>query len=172
MASRSCRSRPWLQLSPADTSAPRITPPPATSRTVSRAGSSTSFPNPQRLEERTACGVALACTSARISLVPLSLVGTAIVCWTTRIDKAADNVRRNGGLSGPSVLRYVSPRDWNHMILTADHDRNSGTGQRSNVRPPNLYPSRIRASSAATEDLPEVGALPRSASRVSYIRSR
>ena len=45
----------------------------------------------------------------------------------------------------PSLLRHVSPLGWSHIVLTADYDWNSGAAQRTNVRPLNLYPAKIRA---------------------------
>ena len=45
----------------------------------------------------------------------------------------------------PSLLRHVSPLGWSHIALTGDYDWNSGAAQRTNVRPLNLYPAKIRA---------------------------
>ena len=48
-------------------------------------------------------------------------------------------------LPEPSLLRHVSPLGWDHIVLTGDYDWNSGAAERSNVRPLNLYPAKIRA---------------------------
>ena len=34
---------------------------------------------------------------------------------------------------------------WDHIVLIGDYDWNSGAAQRTNVRPLNLYPTKIRA---------------------------
>ena len=61
------------------------------------------------------------------------------------MDKATDHLRRHGRLPDPSLLRHVSPLGWDHIVLTGDHDWNSGAAERTNVRPLNLYPAKIRA---------------------------
>ena len=48
-------------------------------------------------------------------------------------------------LADPNLLRHVSPLGWNHIVLTGDYDWNSGPAQRTNVRPLNLYTTKIRA---------------------------
>ena len=48
-------------------------------------------------------------------------------------------------LPEPSLLRHVSPLGWDHIVLTGDYDWNSGAAERTNVRPLNLYPAKIRA---------------------------
>ena len=48
-------------------------------------------------------------------------------------------------LVDPSLLRHVWPLGWSHIVLTGDYDWNSGAAQRTNVRPLNLYPAKIRA---------------------------
>ena len=40
---------------------------------------------------------------------------------------------------------YVSPLGWDHIVLTGDYDWNSGAAERTNVRPLNLCPAKIRA---------------------------
>ena len=45
----------------------------------------------------------------------------------------------------PSLLRHVSPLGWDHIVLTGDYDWNSGAAERTNERPLNLYPAKIRA---------------------------
>ena len=44
-----------------------------------------------------------------------------------------------------TCLRHVSPLGWEHIVLTGDYDWNSGAAVRTNARPLNLYPARIRA---------------------------
>ena len=48
-------------------------------------------------------------------------------------------------LPDPNLLRHVSPLGWEHIVLTGDYDWNSGAAVRTNARPLNLYPARIRA---------------------------
>ena len=48
-------------------------------------------------------------------------------------------------LPDPTLLRHVSPLGWEHIVLTGDYDWNSGAAERTNARPLNLYPARIRA---------------------------
>ena len=48
-------------------------------------------------------------------------------------------------LPAPNLLRHVSPLGWEHIVLTGDYDWNSGAAVRTNARPLNLYPARIRA---------------------------
>ena len=52
-----------------------------------------------------------------------------------------------GGVAraNPNLLRHVSPLGWEHIVLTGDYDWNSGAAERTNARPLNLYPTRIRA---------------------------
>ena len=45
----------------------------------------------------------------------------------------------------PSLLRHVSPLGWDHIVLTGDYDGNSAATHRTNVRPLNLYPAKLRA---------------------------
>ena len=45
----------------------------------------------------------------------------------------------------PTLLRHVSPLEWEHIVLTGDYDWNSGAAERTNARPLNLYPTRLRA---------------------------
>ena len=52
---------------------------------------------------------------------------------------------RAGRCGEPSLLRHVSPLGWDHIVLTGDYDWSSGAAERSNVRPLNLYPAKIRA---------------------------
>ena len=79
-------------------------------------------------------------------VMALSLVIAAIVYWNTwYLDKAADHLRRHGRLTDPSLLQHVSPLGWEHIALTGDYDWNSGAAERTNARPLNLYPTRIRA---------------------------
>ena len=61
------------------------------------------------------------------------------------MDKAADHLRRHGPLTDPGLLRHISPLGWEHIVLTGDYDWNSGAAERTNVRPLNVYPARIRA---------------------------
>ena len=76
----------------------------------------------------------------------LNLVIAAIVYWNTSyMDKATDHLRRQGRLPDPSLLRHVSPLGWDHVVLTGDYDWNSRAAERTNVRPLNLYPAKIRA---------------------------
>ena len=42
-------------------------------------------------------------------------------------------------------VRYVSPLGWYHIGLTGDYNWHSGAAERTNARPLNLYPARIRA---------------------------
>ena len=56
-----------------------------------------------------------------------------------------DHLRRQGRLPDPSLLRDVSPLGWKHIVLTGDYDWNSGAAERTNVRPLNLYPAKLRA---------------------------
>ena len=79
-------------------------------------------------------------------VMALNLVIAAIVYWNTSyMDKATDHLRRQGWLPDPSLLRHVSPLGWEHIVLTGNYDWNSGAAERSNVRPLNLYPAKIRA---------------------------
>ena len=79
-------------------------------------------------------------------VMALNLVIAAIVYWnTTYLDKATDHLRRQGRLPDPSLLRHVSPLGWEHIVLTGDYDWDSGAAERTNVRPLNLYPAKIRA---------------------------
>ena len=79
-------------------------------------------------------------------VMALNLVIAAIVYWNTSyMDKASEHLRRQGRLPDPNLLRHVSPLGWDHIVLTGDYDWNSGAEQRSNVRPLNLYPAKIRA---------------------------
>ena len=39
----------------------------------------------------------------------------------------------------------LSPLGWEHIVLTGNYDWNSGAAERTNARPLNLYPARIRA---------------------------
>ena len=79
-------------------------------------------------------------------VMALNLVIAAIVYWNTSyMEKATDHLRRHGRLPEPSLLRHVSPLGWDHIVLTGDYDWNSGAAERSNVRPLNLYPAKIRA---------------------------
>ena len=57
---------------------------------------------------------------------------------------AAEAVRADLG-GEPSLFRHVSPLGWNHIVLAGDYDWNSGAAQRTNVRPLNPYPAKIRA---------------------------
>ena len=76
----------------------------------------------------------------------LNLVIAAIVYWNTSyIEKAANHLRRERRLPNPNLLRHVSPLGWEHIVLTGDYDWNSGAAERTNARPLNLYPTRIRA---------------------------
>ena len=43
------------------------------------------------------------------------------------------------------ILHNVMPLGWEHIVLTGDYDWNSGAAERTNARPLNLYPARIRA---------------------------
>ena len=79
-------------------------------------------------------------------VMALNLVIAAIIYWNTSyMDKAADHLRRQSRLPDPSLLRHVSPLGWDHIVLTGDYDWNSGAAERTNVRPLNLYPAKIRA---------------------------
>ena len=79
-------------------------------------------------------------------VMALNLVIAAIVYWNTSyIEKAANHLRRERRLPNPTLLRHVSPLGWEHIVLTGDYDWNSGAAQRSNARPLNLYPARLRA---------------------------
>ena len=79
-------------------------------------------------------------------VMALNLVIAAIVYWNTSyMDKATEHLRRQGRLPDPILLRHVSPLGWNHIVLTGDYDWDSGAAQRTNVRPLNLYPTKIRA---------------------------
>ena len=60
-------------------------------------------------------------------------------CYTLRPNRSE---RR---LPDPNLLRHVSPLGWEHIVLTGDYDWNSGSAVRTNARPLNLYPARIRA---------------------------
>ena len=48
-------------------------------------------------------------------------------------------------IEDPTLLRHVSPLGWEHIVLTGDYDWNSGAAERTNARPLNLYPTRLRA---------------------------
>ena len=79
-------------------------------------------------------------------VMALNLVIAAIVYWNTAyIEKAATHLRRERRLPDPTLLRHVSPLGWEHIVLTGDYDWNSGAAERTNARPLNLYPARIRA---------------------------
>ena len=52
---------------------------------------------------------------------------------------------RSKRLPDPSLLRHVSPLGWDHIVLTGDYDWNSGAAERTNVRPLNIHPAKIRA---------------------------
>ena len=79
-------------------------------------------------------------------VMALNLVIAAIVYWNTAyIEKAATHLRRERRLPDPTLLRHVSPLGWEHIVLTGDYDWNSGATERTNARPLNLYPARIRA---------------------------
>ena len=79
-------------------------------------------------------------------VMALNLVIAAIVYWNTSyIEKAANHLRRERRLPDPNLLRHVSPLGWEHIVLTGDYDWNSGAAVRTNARPLNLYPARIRA---------------------------
>ena len=79
-------------------------------------------------------------------VMALNLVIAAIVYWNTSyIEKAANHLRREQRLPDPNLLRHVSPLGWEHIVLTGDYDWNSGAAVRTNARPLNLYPARIRA---------------------------
>ena len=77
--------------------------------------------------------------------------------WNTSSPAAEEVSRRSSRLTrwapralrvstvSSSSLRHVSPLGWDHIVLTGDYDWNSGTDERSNVRPLNLYPAKIRA---------------------------
>ena len=76
----------------------------------------------------------------------LNLVIAAIVYWNTSyIEKAANHLRRERRLPDPNLLRHASPLGREHIVLTGDYDWNSGAAVRTNTRPLNLYPARIRA---------------------------
>ena len=55
------------------------------------------------------------------------------------------HLRRQNRLPDPGLLRHVSPLGWDHIVLTGDYDWNSGAAERTNARPLNLYPAKIRA---------------------------
>ena len=79
-------------------------------------------------------------------VMALNLVIAAIVYWNTSyIEKAANHLRRERRLPDPTLLRHVSPLGWEHIVLTGDYDWNSGAAERTNARPLNLYPTRLRA---------------------------
>ena len=79
-------------------------------------------------------------------VMALNLVIAAIMYWNTcYMDKAADHLRRHGRLTDPGLLRHISPLGWEHIVLTGDYDWNSGAAERTNVRPLNVYPARVRA---------------------------
>ena len=79
-------------------------------------------------------------------VMALNLVIAAIVYWNTSyMDKATDHLRRHGQLPDPSLLRHVSPLGWEHIVLKGNYDWNSRAAERTNIRPLNLYPARIRA---------------------------
>ena len=79
-------------------------------------------------------------------VMALNLVIAAIVYWNTAyIEKAATHLRRERRLPDPTLLRHVSPLGWEHIVLTGDYDWNSGAAERTNARPLNLYPAKIRA---------------------------
>ena len=79
-------------------------------------------------------------------VMALNLVIAAIVYWNTSyIEKAANHLHRERRLQDPPLLRHVSPLGWEHIVLTGDYDWNSGAAERTNARPLNLYPARIRA---------------------------
>ena len=79
-------------------------------------------------------------------VMALNLVIAAIVYWNTSyIEKVANHLRRERRLPDPNLLRHVSPLGWEHIVLTGDYDWNSGAAVRTNARPLNLYPARIRA---------------------------
>ena len=69
-----------------------------------------------------------------------------LLYWNTSyIEKAANHLRRERRLPNPNLLRHVSPLGWEHIVLTGDCDWNSGAAERTNARPLNLYPARLRA---------------------------
>ena len=79
-------------------------------------------------------------------VMALNLVIAAIVYWNTSyMDKATEHLRRRARLPEPGLLRHVSPLGWEHIVLTGDYDWHSGAAERTNVRPLNLYPAKIRA---------------------------
>ena len=79
-------------------------------------------------------------------VMALNRVIAAIVYWNTSyIEKAANHLRRERRLPDPTLLRHVSPLGWEHIVLTGDYDWNSGAAERTNARPLNLYPTRLRA---------------------------
>ena len=61
------------------------------------------------------------------------------------MDKAADHLRQQRRLPDPGLLRPVSPLGWDHIVLTGDYDWNSGAAERTNGRPLNIYPAKVRA---------------------------
>ena len=60
-------------------------------------------------------------------------------------EKSTHRVTRRIEGGNPNLLRHVSPLGWEHIVLTGDYDWNSGAAERTNARPLNLYPTRIRA---------------------------
>ena len=72
-------------------------------------------------------------------LYALRVAGKMLRCYTLSPNRSE---RR---LPAPNLLRHVSPLGWEHIVLTGDYDWNSGAAVRTNARPLNLYPARIRA---------------------------
>ena len=76
----------------------------------------------------------------------LNLVIPSIVCRKfPYMDKATDQLRRYGQLPDPSLLRYVSLPGREQIVLAGNHDWNPLAAERTNVRPRNLPPAKIRA---------------------------
>ena len=61
------------------------------------------------------------------------------------IGKPADHLHRHGGLTDPGLLRRISPLGREYIVLTGDYDWNSRAVERTNARPLNVDPARIRA---------------------------